>query len=192
MNDTQSEKEELRSRLLEARESITAKAFSHGSKHIIGSLKDKPAFLEADVIHCYVSMNSRGEVDTHHLLKELLNSDKDVIVPISNFADHTLSHIRLDSFDQLKENKWGVLEPDEGEEVSIDQVDLVVVPMVGGDECANRIGYGKGFYDRFLKDVSALKIGLCFEQNIVPKLPVEEFDIPLDHIITEERIISRD
>ncbi|NGP86953.1 5-formyltetrahydrofolate cyclo-ligase [Fodinibius halophilus] len=192
MDDTQSKKEKLRSTLLEARESISDEDFLGGSTEIVEKLRSHSVFLEADVIHCYVSMNSRGEVDTQRLIKKMLKGDKDVVVPVTNFKDHTLSHIRLHSFSQLKKNKWGVLEPEEGKKVSVDAIELVVVPMVGGDESANRIGYGEGFYDRFLNAVSCPKVGLCFEQNIVPEIPVEEFDIPLDHIITEERIISRD
>ncbi|HKK44144.1 MAG TPA: 5-formyltetrahydrofolate cyclo-ligase, partial [Balneolaceae bacterium] len=81
-------------------------------------------------------------------------------------------------------------EPNGGEQVSPKELDLVVIPMVGGDEQRNRIGYGEGFYDRFLSLVSCPKIGLTFEQNIVERIPVEDFDITLDKIITEQRVID--
>lgn len=121
----------------------------------------------------------------------MLSQGKKVVVPVTNFVDGTLKHVLLSSFDILQENKWGVLEPTSGERVSTEQLELVIVPMVGGDEEGNRMGYGEGFYDRFLSNVSCPKIGLLFEQNVIDALPVADYDIPLDKIITEQRVIVR-
>jgi len=137
-------------------------------------------------------MNERREVETQELIIEMLSKGKCVVVPVTDFETGSLDHIKLDKFEDLEANKWGVLEPKAGSSVEPQKLDLVVVPMVGGDEQCNRIGYGEGFYDRFLQDVSCPKIGLLFEKNIVPEIPVEEFDIPLDAIITEQRVIYRD
>ncbi len=186
------QKKKLRQQLLDQRTAIDAVDFEERSDKIIKTLLDQQKLSTAHTVHCYVSMNERREVNTHGLIKKMLAIGKDVIVPVTHFDEGTLSHIRLHSFDALKKNKWGVLEPVGGEEVPPQKLDLVIVPMVGGDTQCNRIGYGKGFYDRFLKDVSCPKIGLVFEQNIIPEIPVEEFDISLDVIITEQRVIDRD
>lgn len=189
--DIRQQKEKLRKELLNSRKAVSQEEFESNSEEIINRLQQEPQFLEAETIHCYVSMNGRREVDTHGLIKEQLSKDKEIVVPVTNFNDGTLTNISIPAFNALNENKWGVLEPEEGEHIATDEIELVIVPMVGGDEQCNRIGYGKGFYDRFLKEVSCPTIGLLFEQNIISKVPIEDFDIPLDKIITEQRIISR-
>lgn len=153
-------------------------------------LKNTPEYKDADIVHCYVSMNKRREADTHSLIKAMLAGKKKVVVPKVNPDSGTLSHFELNSFDELSRNSWGVLEPRNGEEVPPDVLELVVVPMVGGDEQGNRIGYGKGFYDRFLTGIKCPLIGLCFEECIADRVPVEDFDVPLDKIVTERRVIG--
>lgn len=184
-------KEELRQHLLKQRESIPEPEFYGASADIIEELKEQKEYQDAETIHCYVSINKRREVETRVLIKEMIARGKDVVVPVTEFESGSLTHIRLESYSDLKENKWGVMEPTRGEEVTPEAIDLVIVPMVGGDEQCNRIGYGEGFYDRFLKDVDCPKIGLLFDVNIVEQLPTENFDIPLDKIITEKRILNR-
>lgn len=189
--DRHREKEKLRQNLLEQREAIPEPEYYSLSADIIEELKKQDEFKAAEIIHCYVSMNQRREVETRELIREILSKKRKVIVPVTNFENRTLRHVRLKSYEELRVNKWGVLEPDDGEEVSPDEIDLVIVPMVAADEECNRIGYGEGFYDRFLKQVNCPKIGLIFEQNVVEELPIEEFDIPLNKVVTEVRTIHR-
>ncbi|MCW9706798.1 5-formyltetrahydrofolate cyclo-ligase [Fodinibius salsisoli] len=182
-------KEEIRKQLRAKRNQIPETDFIRKSQLIIKLLQQQEEYLAAEKIHCYVSMNGRREVNTHPLIKEMIANNKQVVVPVTNFQEQSLEHCKLESFDDLELNKWGVLEPREGEQYNLAALDLIIVPMVGGDEHAQRIGYGGGFYDRFLQDLKCPTIGLCFEQNMVSELPTESFDIPLDKIITESRII---
>ena len=191
MSDLHQQKEEMRNRMLEQRTSISQADFYGASAEIIGRLKEQQEYQSAGTIHCYVSMNQRREVETQELIREMLRKSIPVVVPVTNFADGTLNHFRLQSFDDLRENKWGVLEPEQGQEVSPDELDLVIVPMVAADESCNRMGYGQGFYDRFLSQVNGPKIGLIYERNVVEELPTEEFDVPMDKIITNTRVIIR-
>lgn len=184
------QKQEIREKLLEVRSGLSTAEYRQKSAQIITRLKGEEEFKSAEVIHCYVSMNERREVNTHGLLEDLVNSEKRLVVSITNFDDGTLSHRYLESMDDLKKNKWGVLEPVKGEVASPDELDLVIVPMVGGDRKKNRIGYGKGFYDRFLQYVSCPVIGLLFDRCLVDSVPVESFDVSLDKCITESKIIS--
>ena len=189
--DAHQEKEKLREELLEQRKSISEPKYYGASADIIEQLKEQQEYQQARTIHCYVSMNDRREVETRELVKEMLRIGKQVIVPVTNFEKGALDHVVLNSYQDLETNKWGVLEPAGGEEISPQKFDLVIVPMVAGDEQGNRMGYGEGFYDRFLSKVNCPKIGLIFDQNIIEGLPTEEFDIPMDKIITEKRIIQR-
>ncbi|MDR8392354.1 5-formyltetrahydrofolate cyclo-ligase [Aliifodinibius sp. S!AR15-10] len=188
---TQQEKEELRQRLLDTRSSLSESEFEEASESIIARLQTLPEIRQSRTLHCYVSMNSRREVDTHFFLRWMLASNKRVIVPITYFEATELKHVELHSFEDLQPNKWGVLEPSDGKEVSPRQLDLVIVPMVGADLQCNRIGYGKGFYDRFLAGVNCPTVGLCFEECIVDRIPTESFDVSLSAVVTEERVIKK-
>ena len=73
--------------------------------------------------------------------------------------------------------------------ISIDEVDLIIVPGVGFDSCGNRIGHGKGYYDKLLKNSKASTIGLAFEFQVIEKIPSEKHDVSIDMIVTEKRIL---
>lgn len=137
-------------------------------------------------------MNDRGEPDTRPLLKEMLSAGKNVVVPVMQPSSGTLRHLRLEAMEDLSPNSWGVPQPREGVEVPPKVFDLVIVPMVGGDRHCNRMGYGKGYYDRFLSGVECPAVGLLFEECLVDELPVDSFDVRLDMIVTDRRVIRRD
>lgn len=187
--DNQAKKEVIRKKLLDRRGRISEQEYFHKSDKIIRKLKELPAVDEAKIIHCYISINGRREVRTQALIKDLLASGHEVVVPVTHMETGLLTHHVLTDLDGLKQNEWGVPEPRGGREISEDAIDLVIVPMVGGDLNRNRIGYGKGFYDRFLQKVSCPKIGLLFESCLVDEIPVEPFDVRLDLLVTEERVI---
>lgn len=187
--DLQAQKQELREKLLRSRSELSREEYRIKSGQIISRLKQQAEFNKACIIHCYVSMNERKEVNTLPLIKELIESDKKLAVPITNFENGTLTHTYLKEYNDLRENKWGVMEPPKGRQANPEDLDLVIVPMAGGDLQKNRIGYGKGFYDRFLQQLKCPSIGLLFERCLVDTVPAESFDVPLDKLITEEKII---
>lgn len=188
---TSEEKERLRLQLLDKRESIVEEEFQQKSEQIIARLQSVDALRTSRTIHCYISMNTRREVNTHAFLRWMLATNKRVVVPVTQFKTNTLKHVELHSFEELNPNKWGVLEPPpENRTVKPNELDLVIVPMVGADLHCNRIGYGKGFYDRFLADVTGQAVGLCFESCVVDEIPTESFDVELSAVVTEDRIIS--
>ncbi|HYW33957.1 MAG TPA: 5-formyltetrahydrofolate cyclo-ligase [Balneolaceae bacterium] len=187
--DKGEQKQRIRKKMLEQRSGIPEHVFLKDSARILGRLKEISEFRQAEVIHCYVSINRRREVNTHPFIKEMLAAGKKVVVPVTKMESKTLRHVRLHQFDELRPNSWGGLEPAGGNEVSISQLQLIIVPMVAGDLSKNRIGYGEGFYDRFLRQVNCPTAGLLFEQCLIPEIPVESFDVPLSMLITENKII---
>lgn len=188
--DIREEKQNIREKLLKKRSELKGGEYRSKSEQIIQRLKQQSEFQKASTVHCYVSINKRNEVNTHPLIKDLIRQNKKLAVPVTNFEDGTLSHIYLENYEDLKPNKWGVPEPERGEKANIEDFDLVIVPMVGGDPERNRIGYGKGFYDRFLRDIECLTLGLLFDCCLVESVPTETFDISLDKCITETKVIS--
>ncbi|HLR76230.1 MAG TPA: 5-formyltetrahydrofolate cyclo-ligase [Balneolaceae bacterium] len=183
------QKQKLRKTLLKRRNSLSEKEYFQKSRAICRRLTDLSEYKKAKSVHCYVSINERNEVNTHPLIKKMLAEGKRVIVPISEIEKGTLRNVQLNQFKDLKPNRWGVLEPAEGEEAAHHELDLIIVPMAGGDMNKNRIGYGKGFYDRFLAQTNCLKIGLLFEPCLEDEIPTESFDVKLDKLITEQRLL---
>lgn len=186
------QKEKLREQLLQKRKAIPDSYYTEASEDIIAHLQTLPAFRQSRTVHSYVSIRGNNEVDTHDFLRWMLATNKRVIVPVTEFEKTELRHVELNSFEELTSNKWGVPEPDDGREVPLAELDLVIVPMVGADLYCNRLGYGKGFYDRFLSNVNCPAVGLCFEDCVVDKIPTEPFDVKLSAVVTEERILRKD
>ncbi len=186
------DKQELRRRLRVIRESLTSEQIAGYSAAICQKIERFVSDTGAEVIHMYLPIANRGEVDTMPLAEKLLKEGRTVIVPVTPSRSPVLKHIALERTDTLVFNKWGIPEPPPPyfETPLLSQLDLVLVPMLGGDYNGNRIGYGKGFYDRFLKEVKCPKIGLLFDCCLVGKIPAEKHDITLNYLVTERRIVK--
>jgi 5-formyltetrahydrofolate cyclo-ligase len=184
-------KEEVRKHFLSLRNGIDEEEYLTKSRKIFERLLGLPEFKSAQVVHSYISMSNRNEVDTMDIIQHCLSNNKKVAVP-KMIDQERLKHFELSTLEGLKVNSWGVPEPDSGNVLSDEsKIDLIIIPMVAGDLNKNRIGYGKGYYDRFLSSSKAVKTGLLFEIQLSEiKLPIEEFDIPLDILITEDRYIE--
>lgn len=161
--------------------------------------KIKKALLESDVyknskaIFIYVSMDS--EINTLEIIKEVLSSGKRVavpkVIPVS-LKKRYMKALKIDSMLELNESgAFGILEPSyECEDIS-GEVDLVIVPGLAFDLEGNRLGYGGGYYDRFLsKYPNSKKIALCYDFQILKEIPHEFFDEKVDLIISEKRTIN--
>ena len=135
-------------------------------------------------------MSTNKEVRTEAAVRDALAAQKKVVVPISDLDNERILPSKLESLDALRPGAYGILEPILREEVKAGEIGLVIVPGLAFDEEGNRIGYGMGFYDKFLKRVSGKKIGLAYEMQIVDKIRTAEKDVCVDKIITEERVID--
>lgn len=146
-------------------------------------------FEKANVIHIYASMNARNEVRTFSIMDYALKDGKRVIVPVMK-GEGILKHCEIDSTRTLKKNSWGVPEPEEQSLLDDLNPDIIFVPMVAGDLQKNRLGYGKGYYDRFLASTDSLKVGLLYENQLSTEpLAHDSFDVALDILITEDRVL---
>ncbi len=190
MSSVSEEKNRLRKKYLTVRKNLSETFVHEKSSLIFEKLQRIDTFRKAEWIHCYASIAKNREVFTHDFIRECIKLGKKVAVPRMS-EDGTLRHIRLTSFSRLQENDWGVPEPESGEEISPETFSLIVVPMVAGDRHRNRLGYGKGYYDRFLAGSSALKTGVLFDCQLHnEQLPAEPFDIALDVLFTENEKIG--
>lgn len=182
-------KNSLRKQYLALRKSKTEEELLKSSEKIIENLYTINDFTNAKTIMVYVSF--RGEVNTLPLIRELLTRNKRVCVPLCNSKDYSMTAREIKAFDDLSSGAYGILEPNPtSPEIPANEIDFIVVPGCAFSEKGYRIGYGKGYYDRFLKNTKATTCGLGYDFSLAENLPFEETDIPLDIIITQSRIIT--
>ncbi len=142
-------------------------------------------------LHTYQPIEGRHEPDPEPLVRisEFRNPGLQIVVPKLTGVNDML-HILVNQHTVWRKNSFGIPEPEEGESVDELKMDLVFVPMLGCDTKGNRIGYGKGYYDRFLARCrnDVVKIGLCFLEPVEKIDDVDPWDIPLDICITPQRV----
>lgn len=139
-------------------------------------------YKKAKTIMFYVSFGS--EVDTSGMIKESLK-DKTVCVPVVKGNKIIPSVIK--SINELdKKNKYGIPEPSEIKEIDKNKIDIAIIPGVAFDKANSRIGYGKGYYDGFLKGFKGKTVGLAFKLQVLEIIPKDEWDVKLDKVICEE------
>ncbi|APG65379.1 5-formyltetrahydrofolate cyclo-ligase [Tenacibaculum todarodis] len=136
-------------------------------------------------VHLFLSMRKFKEIDTKPLIGYFRSKNKRIVVSRCNFESTTLSHFYFDEDTKITLNKFGVPEPINAEEILETELDLIFVPMLISDENNYRVGYGKGYYDRFLSNCrkDAMIIGLNFFKPISKIEGLHEFDVALDNVI---------
>ena len=180
-------KNQLKESILEKRNSLSKQEILEKSEKIEDKLFNLEHFRKSKTIMFFVSFNS--EVDTRNMIKKSFQN-KTVVVP--KVAQHEINpSIIIDIDNLIPAGKFGIFEPIEAMKIAYKNIDLVLVPGIAFDKTGHRIGYGFGYYDKFLKKVpKAIKIGLCFDFQIVDKIPHEEHDVPVDFVVTEERVLE--
>ena len=183
------DKNSLRLAYKKQREALTPDQVANKSLQIANQLLSL-ALWEKTYFHLFLSNHSLKEVDTEYVLTLLQGKDKEVVVPRMESNDD-LSHILLTDATAIKPNSFGIPEPIGGIAVSPTTIEVVFVPLLAYDLQGNRIGYGKGYYDRFLVqcDPECRFIGLSFFPP-EERIPVEKTDIKLQYCITPEKIYS--
>lgn len=184
------EKTQLRKTCLARRDALSQSDIRDKSRAIHERLSAIAEFRNAKQFLCYVSKDN--EVDTLTLIGSLLTEGRSVLVPIVE-QDGTLQWSRLESLDELEPGAFGVPEPraECRRLVNAAHDALVIVPCVAFDSSGHRLGYGKGYFDRFLERHRGRTVGLAFETQKIEHLPVEEHDVPLDIVLTESGCYSK-
>ncbi len=187
-------KKSLRRETLAKRKELAEQSpmlFHEFSAKIIDTLKQTDEYKNAHTIMCFVSFED--EVETHQFIKDALADGKKVYVPHIIQVEKIMVPAEILDFDKdLEPGYYGILSPREDELRLKDksEIDLVVTPGVLFDENGYRIGYGAGFYDRFFSQIEPAvpKIGIAFSLQQTDEVPTDEFDIPIDQLITEKGI----
>lgn len=180
-------KNQLKEAILKKRNSLPNEEIIERSRKIGNNLLNLEKYKNSKTVMFFVSFNS--EVNTHDMIRQALNN-KTVIVP--KVVHKEIEPSVIIDFDNLVPgNKFGIQEPIEEMKIAYKNIDLVLVPGIVFDKEGHRIGYGFGYYDKFLRKVpKAAKIGLAFDFQVLDKIPREMHDVPVDLIVTEERVVE--
>ena len=183
-------KKELRVKNLSLRNSLTTEHISEQSLQLANTLLTLPIW-NFSYYHLFLSITEKKEVDTSYILSILQGKDKNVVLP-KMADDQKLIHFLLTDNTIIKPNKWGVPEPLEGIEVPTNKIEVIFLPLLAFDNKGNRVGYGKGFYDIFLKECNpnVLKIGLSLFEAEDLIADISPDDIPLDYCITPNKVYT--
>ena len=161
------------------------------SKLITEKLLNLSEVKVAKLIGIYMSFSS--EVDTKDLIEQLLMLGKNIVIP-RIYNNIEMEFYKVNSINDLKnKNILGILEPENNKEnkASKDDIDLMIIPGICFDLEKNRVGLGKGYYDRYLKNSNIKKIGICFDEQLLTgdTIDTNKYDIKMDKIVTNKRII---
>jgi len=179
------EKKSLRSLLLEKRDNTSFDLMKIVSEKMQKRLKKINVFRNAQKIGVYYPIGS--EILTQDIIQELLSNGKDVFLP--KVIGGNIEFRKITNFSNLEKGSFDIMEPKDDCQID-NNLDVVLVPTVGISPIGVRLGYGHGFYDRFLAEHKTATISLTLEKQIVKNIPKSEHDIIIDWIVTEDRILK--
>ena len=193
MNDyLELEKRKVRYEFLNLRNRIDPILASAYSTVIFSKLQKLHVYEKAKTVMFYLSYGS--EVVTDTMIASALDEDKTVVVPaIQNPGDGNMFAVKISRLEDCYQSVYGIRQPEINHEdiVEKDEIDLVFVPGIAFDYDGFRMGYGKGYFDRWLAGIPFEKtIGLAYDFQITEKMPIGKYDLPVGMVITEKRIIQ--
>lgn len=193
MCELRQQKREMREAFLERRRNISQEDRVLWDEKIANILLGSISYRFCDVLLAYAS--NKLEVSTEKIIDKALENKKIVVCPISNPNDNTMSFAEIKSRGELSPGEYNILEPPKENRNWLDILNLgdrllaiCIVPCLSYDFYGYRIGYGKGYYDRFLSSFEGTKIGLCYSDFKADRLPRGKYDMKLDVIITEKGV----
>ncbi|MDO5142747.1 MAG: 5-formyltetrahydrofolate cyclo-ligase [Eubacteriales bacterium] len=184
------DKQQLRRRFLAERAAQSAAVREAIGRQIAAQVMQHPLYQRADCVFCYVSVGE--EIDTHQLLRDALDAGKTVCVPRCETRGQ-MSARQIRSLDEVQPIRFGLLEPSaDAPEIDPAQIGLVLAPALACDRQGYRLGYGGGYYDRFLSRTPADTIVLCAAARLVERLPRTSSDRRCGFIATEGQVLRTD
>lgn len=184
-------KKELRIKYKELRQQLSQNEIEDKSLLVANKLLELPIW-DKKYYHLFLTLEAQKEVHTDFILNILGGKDKEVVVSRSDFESMTMVHYLLTDSTRLVTSAYGIPEPVEGIEVPSQKIDVVFVPLLAFDKQGHRVGYGKGFYDRFLNECreDVTTVGLSFFAAEIEPIEANTTDVPMDFCVTPERVYS--
>jgi 5-formyltetrahydrofolate cyclo-ligase len=183
----QVEKARLRKQLLDSRDSFSQDFIDITSKQIQDNLRKIEPYRNAKSIGAYYSIGS--EVKTQDILHDILKFGKELALP--KVVKKDLVFKKIASTLDLEEGNFSVMEPKENCPI-VKKMDVIIVPSIAITKDGYRLGYGFGYYDRYLSDKKTIKIALCYSKQIIKSFPVSDHDVRMDYVVTEDEVMKLD
>ena len=179
------QKAALRKHLLEKRDATSAELREILSEKIHQNLKKISAYTNSQNIACYFPIGS--EINTNDIMLDILGQNKNLLLP--RITNDNLQFYIVSNLEKLEKGNFEIMEPKDNCKKA-EKIDCVLIPTVGVSKSGVRLGYGHGYYDRFLSSTDAMKISLTYSKQIVKSIPSDSHDIKIDWIITENENIK--
>lgn len=183
-------KKDLRKEFLQKRNALSETEVEQFNQELVHQFKAYP-LTGIRFIHFFLPIRKFVEPNTYPIIHWLLTEHPEISIVLSrsNLKTNLMEHFLWDGHGALKQNRWGIEEPENGIKVLPQQLDAVIIPLLACDEEGNRVGFGKGFYDRFLADCrkDCRKIGLSFFKPIDKIADIDTHDAKLDACITSKQ-----
>ena len=185
------DKKELRKKYKTLRKNLSEDTIEEWSLKIANQLI-RLDIWQHSFYHLFLPIESQKEINTEYILQILAGKDKNIVLSKSDFSTREMTHFLLTDNTTIKKNEYDIPEPIDGLEVPVSKIDVVFVPLLAFDENGNRVGYGKGFYDKFLAECKPeiLKIGLSFFESEKVISDVLNTDIQLDLCVTPTKVYN--
>jgi 5-formyltetrahydrofolate cyclo-ligase len=187
------DKKTIREKVLKTRNAMIQKEVSEKSREILKNLMTIPEFSESNCISIYLSFSN--EVDTFLIIEALQKLGKKIVVPYTKKDIIDLLPVQISSVEKdLTVSSFGYPEPilEKVSVIDIQEIDFIIIPGVAFDGMGNRVGFGKGYYDKYLSKIkrNIKKTAVAYEYQVLRNVPSESHDIKMDYIVTEKRVIK--
>lgn len=188
-------KSELRKIYLEKQKSLSNSERIEKSRKIADHFFENFSLENIRFLHVFLAIEKNREVETSYIFKRLWRDFPEITTVASriDFEAMTLENLKLAPETKLVKNRWHIFEPTNSELIAVEKIDAVTVPLLCFDERGCRVGYGKGFYDKFLSEcrTDCVKIGLSYFAPVAEISDAREYDVKLDCCVTPEEIFNR-
>lgn len=175
-------KKELRKILIEKRKNLPIDYRYEADQQIFQKIINSDIYQKSNTIFCFVS--TKEEINTRPILEHALNTEKCIVVP-KCIEKGIMQAFQIQSFDDLKPGNYGILEPKEYcKYVQPTDIDLAIIPCLSCNSKGYRIGYGGGFYDRYIHNETFIKLAICYEKLICEDIPTDNWDEMVDILIS--------
>lgn len=186
-------KDNIRKKMLLKRKQIDPETKKDWDERIYASIIQDPDYINSKTVFLFHSFNN--EIETRNLIEHALNASKHVYIP--RVEGRVMRIYQIHDLSNLVKNSMGILEPgDLSKPFTEERIDFILMPGLAFDQKGGRIGYGGGFYDRFLMTLESLdnisKVAIAYDFQVIDFVPMNKHDIPVDRIITEKGTYDRE
>ena len=184
-------RQDIRKEALSLRRKMDSSELERLGSLIAQNVLESDWYRDARCVHCFYGVTVKGEIPTVRIMGDALTSGKILVMPRVTDNDGGMEHLRVTGLELMQPGLWGIPEPVGDTMVPVAEIELILVPGLAVDIKGNRMGYGKGYYDRFLETAShSVKAMLVPARFVHDRLPVKDHDVPVDYIVTEDRILT--